>query len=84
MQSVLRVFCNGKVTTFTFLKTSPICVNNHAAPTSLLENIKYDAMLLSQTSEGSSTSGCSNTNTRSNNAHESTPRTITPNPYNDC
>ncbi|XP_067623271.1 centrosomal protein of 97 kDa isoform X3 [Eurosta solidaginis] len=66
-------------------ETTPNSVNNHAAPmtTSLIENIKHDAMLMSQSFEGSSTSGCSNINTRSNNSQESTPRTITPNPYND-
>ncbi|XP_011199542.2 uncharacterized protein LOC105223500 [Bactrocera dorsalis] len=59
---------------------------NHTTPmtTSLIENIKHDSMLMSQsTCDSSITGGGSNMNTRTNNSQESTPRTITPNPYND-
>ncbi|XP_053959023.1 centrosomal protein of 97 kDa [Anastrepha ludens] len=58
---------------------------NHTAPmtTSLIENIKHDALLMSQSFDGSSTGVGSTINTRTNNSQESTPRTITPNPYND-
>ncbi|CAD6998720.1 unnamed protein product [Ceratitis capitata] len=59
---------------------------NHTAPmtTSLIENIKHDSLLMSQSLDGSSTGSASTTiNTRTNNSQESTPRTITPNPYND-
>ncbi|XP_011189173.2 centrosomal protein of 97 kDa [Zeugodacus cucurbitae] len=59
---------------------------NHTAPmtTSLIENIKHDSLLMSQSCDGTTTGGGgSNINTRANNSQESTPRTITPNPYND-
>ncbi|XP_017479182.1 PREDICTED: uncharacterized protein LOC108368776 isoform X2 [Rhagoletis zephyria] len=57
---------------------------NHTAPmtTSLIENIKHDSLLMSQSFDGSSPGGGSTINTRTNNSQESTPRTITPNPYN--
>lgn len=47
--------------------------------TSLIENIKNCDTLMSQSLDGSNVN---NTNSKMSNSQDSTPRTITPNPYN--
>lgn len=54
---------------------------NHATQmtTSLIENVKNCDSIMTQSLEGSNSN---NSNAKMNNSQESTPRTITPNPYN--
>ena len=47
--------------------------------TSLIENVKNCDALISQSLDGSNVN---NSNSKVNNSQDSTPRTITPNPYN--
>ncbi|XP_075152042.1 centrosomal protein 97kDa [Haematobia irritans] len=63
----------------------PVSNANHMGQmtTSLIENVKNCDSIMMQSLDSNTSSGGNNSNSKMNNSQETTPRTITPNPYNE-